>query len=617
MNDSAGDRETRRRRTEAHRALATWLVFGAVSFGSHHLALQFLDVSGLTEMPGRPEPVVMLDLFEPDRRVPSPPPDAPKRNEPPKTEADGPKPAEPDKRAEPPRPAGTSPGETGAAQPPRRTGRPGRNAGPRVDRATEAEVEAGAMILSSEYGDPYDPLNPQLRMTDWGSARFGAAERFFDATDDGDRRLVSGTLRSPFEHFGGLAEWMGNVAMARGGDFFDAPGEGIRLAINPDRPDVLKYAPVDASVVAYLNLGAIHGTDYAEGVAGLLRTLPEYQTMVGEVEARMLAAADELYVTSSDPTDRAKTVVIIRHRLGDAEIDDLIGQQIALAGALADWTRVADRRAVTVDARHAETSPWLYLFPETGVVVVVHRNNLAPVLAALDGREGRTQQRQVVEQLRRMTTPAAAENGEPIAGQPPTLFALADSGTLESHLRFFARQLADTELADTSGGYLRLTGGERPVLLGGLKLEGTGDRGDWVGLMQAIEGNDLARSFEFTWAGREDRILFRLGLTTRLVDSSLGLFRVWADRFYRSDAVPELQDGAAVHGENVIGTAVGPARGPPEGMAVCRGPDGRPLKECPDGGTPAPADGGAPGDADGGTTITADGGTTAAADAGP
>jgi hypothetical protein len=149
-------REKRRLRRERRRAALTWAVLGVVSVGVHHLSLQALDVAGLGIPGGRAERTVMLDLFEPipAAKPATPPPVA----EPPKTPP-GPAAAEPPAPAEPPKPE----------EPPAERRTPRRPRTPRLPRATETDEDRGAMTLSSDYGEPYDPLNPRLRMSDWGS----------------------------------------------------------------------------------------------------------------------------------------------------------------------------------------------------------------------------------------------------------------------------------------------------------------------------------------------------------------------------------------------------------------------------------------------------------------
>jgi hypothetical protein len=179
-----------------------------------------------------------------------------------------------------------------------------------------------------------------------------------------------------------------------------------------------------------------------------------------------------------------------------------------------------------------------------------------------------------------METP---ESPDPASEEPapPTLFAVADSGTLGPHLRFLTRTLSGADIGRLGGGYLRITGGERPEVLGGLRLAAPEEAPRWAELMRQIEDQDLAKTFDFVWAGRDDRLFFRFGLTEPLVDSGLGLFRVWADQYYSSEAVPVLPEAPALPG-NVIGTGV---RSSPDGGADA-GPDDDRIKDEQDGGRP-------------------------------
>ncbi|MBN1770641.1 MAG: hypothetical protein JXB32_05220 [Deltaproteobacteria bacterium] len=545
--------ESRRRARDRRRTAAAWAIFGVVSMGLHHLSLQALDVAGLGELGKRtPTQAVLLDLFQP------PPPEVkPPQPQPPPKPAEQAKPPEPPPQPEEPRPEEPKPtDEQGgeAARPPRQPRVPRT---PRIPEATpEDEANDEQLTLSSEYGDPYDPLNPRLRMSDWGDEDFAAADRYFGATDAAHgQRLAPNALRSPLEQIGPWNDWGGNASVASTNDFFAGDSGAIQLALNPERPDLLRYAPVDATVMAYLNLRAIQDGPHSTGVAGLLRTLPDYQSMVGNVETELLERAEELYITSSDPTDRAKTVVLIRHALSDSEIAAMIGRQITLAGGKPSWSTMAQRAAVTVDHEHAALTPWIYLFPEPGIVLVVHRANVTPLLAALDGQGGRGDQPQLVYQLRRMMEAPEPEETAADEQAPPTLFAVADSGTLGPHLRFLTRALSGADIGRLGGGYLRITGGERPEVLGGLRLAAPEEAPRWAELMRRIEDQELAKTFDFVWAGRDDRLFFRFGLTEPLVDSGLGLFRVWADRYYASEAVPLLPDAPTLPA-NVIGTAV-------------------------------------------------------------
>lgn len=548
--------ESRRRSRERRQSAAAWALFGVVSLGLHHLSLQALDAAGLGDFgKRRPAQVVLLDLFQPPPEVVRPPQPPPKPTEP--EERVKPPEAAPEPRVEEPKPEEPKPavepsGE--ASRPPRRP-RPPR--APRMPEATPAdEANDEQMTLSSEYGEPYDPLHPRLRMTDWGSEEFAAADRYFGATDaEHGRGLAPDALRSPLEQIGPWNDWGGNASVAAANDFFAGDPDSIQLAINPERPDLLRYAPVDATVMAYLNLRAIHDGPHAAGVADLLRAIPDYQTMVGHVEAELLERAEELYITSSDPTDRSRTVVLIRHGLTDAEIAAMIGRQITLAGGKPSWSTMARRAAVSIDREHADRTPWIYLFPEPGIMLVVHRANVTPLLAALDGQRGRGDQPQLVYQLRRLMETAQTSDEAPGEEAPPTLFAVADSGALGPHVRFLTRALSGADIGRLGGGYLRITGGERPQVLGGLRLAAPEEAPRWAELMRRIEDQELAKTFDFVWAGRDDRLFFRFGLTEPLVDSGLGLFRVWADRYYASDAVPVLPEAPTLPG-NVIGTAI-------------------------------------------------------------
>jgi hypothetical protein len=543
---------------------------------------------------------VMLDLFQP-------PPEVVRATPPPAPHP--PKPAEDVKPPTPPTPTPPvaetpKPGQETAAESPRNQ-RPRHPRAPALPEATaDDERNPDQLTLRSDVGDPYDPLHPQLRMGDWGDERFAAADRYFDATDaERVRGLGPDALRSPLEQIGPWNDWGGDAAIAAANDFFGQASDAIQLAINPDRPDVLRYVPVDASVLFYLNLRAVAGGPHAEGVAALLRTIPDYQTMFGHIEAELLARADELYITSSSPTDRSKTVVLIRHRMSEEEVAALIGRQIALAGGKADWSMLSDSSAVTVDRDHLDVTPWQYLFPEPGVILVVHRSNVGPVVAALEGRNGQGSQPQLVYQIRRLVGPEGGEAPAPSEAEPPeppTLFAVADAGSLGPHLRFVTRTLAGEDVGDLGAGYLRITGGEHPEVLGGLQLSAPEQVPRWQDLMRRIEDAELARTFGFTWAGRDDRVFFRFGLTDPVVSSGLGLFRAWADRYYTSGAGPVLPDAAPT--ANVIITGVS-SDGDGGTADVPRGPDGELLKD-------PSADGAGLSKTDGGGSTGGDAGTT-------
>lgn len=531
------------RRKRRRRAAGGWVLSGVLSVGLHHLAIQGLDISGLAPSVGGARPAVTLDLFDAPRPAPAVAPAT-------KVAV-----AEPDKPAASQPADASKPPET--KQPERRAGARGPRRGGRAGarRLPEARPGEDALVLEGDHREQYDPLNPRLRMGDWGAERFAAAERFFDATArEGARGLMPESLRSPFEQFERFDLWGGD-ALPAFADFFDAASDAIRLAINPESPDALRYAPVDAVVLAYLNLRAIDGGPHEAGVAALLRALPEYGTIVGHIEISLLDSADEIYVTSSDPADRSKTVVLLRHRMPEDEIRALVGRQIAMAGGAPSWSMISDRPAVTVDAEHAGATPWLYLFPEPGLVMAVHRANLGPVLAALGGQAGRGAQPTLVYQIRRLTRPSldADDSDEPAAA--PTLFALADSGTLGAHLRVFARALSGVEAGAFSGGYLRVTGGPSPEVLGGLRLAAPDDAPQWATVMERIELQELAKVFDFEWAGRSDRLFFRLGLTDPMLESGLGVFRLWTDRIRAAGASTELPNAPALHGD-VIGSAV-------------------------------------------------------------
>ncbi|MBI4917376.1 MAG: hypothetical protein HY825_16175 [Acidobacteria bacterium] len=588
--------EKRERSRERRRAVVAWAVFGVVSFGLHHLALQGLDASGFGVPARRAPRAVMLDLFEAPAPVPRAAPPPPRAPEPPKPVAEPPKPPEASSAAASP-PTPPSPG-AGESNPGRRTGRtPREPPHPALPQAApEDESNPEQLTLGSEFGEPYDPMNPQLRMSDWGSDRFAAADRFFDATDsERSAGLIPDVLRSPLEQIGPWNDWGGDAAIAAANDFFRQASDGIQLAINPDRPDVLRYVPVDAAVLAYLNLSAVAGGPHAGGVASLLRVIPDYQTMFGHVEAQLLAHAEELYITSSDPTDRSRTVVLIRHNLAERDIAVLVGRQIALSGGKPNWSMLSEREAVTVDPEHLDATPWLYLFPEPGVMLIVHRSNLGPLVAALEGRAGQGRQPQLVDQLRRLTAPEE-EAGVPApeaADGSPTLFAVTDSGTLGPHLRFVTRALAGADLGELGAGYLRITGGEHPEVLGGLRLAAPEQVPRWQELMQRIEQADEGGAFGFAWAGRDDRVLFRFELSNPVVSAGLDLVRDWAGRYYGSGVSPVLPeaDGA----RNVVTSGV--HRDDDAGAGdVPVDPDGERIKDPSDDGGP-----GAPKDPDAGT----------------
>jgi hypothetical protein len=136
-------------------------------------------------------------------------------------------------------------------------------------------------------------------------------------------------------------------------------------------------------------------------------------------------------------------------------------------------------------------------------------------------------------------------------------------------------------------------------VLGGLRLTQPDQAQAWSEMMERIAALELARTFDFAWAGREDRLFFRFQLTEPVVDSGLGVFRAWADRYYQSAAIPALPEAGGTAG-TVVGTGIHhePGQAP---SVVPRGPDGRPLKDGPDGGTDGDTqDGGAAPPADAG-----------------
>jgi len=222
-------------------------------------------------------------------------------------------------------------------------------------------------------------------------------------------------------------------------------------------------------------------------------------------------------------------------------------------------------------------------------MLIVHRSNLGPLVAALEGRAGQGRQPQLVDQLRRLTTPVeeAGASAPEAPGEAPTLFAVTDSGTLGPHLRFVTRALAGADLGELGAGYLRITGGEHPEVLGGLRLAAPEQVPRWQELMQRIEEADEGGAFGFAWAGRDDRVLFRFDLTNPLVNAGLDLVRDWAGRYYDSGASPALPEAegaqnvvtSGVHHDDDAGTGDVPVD-----------PDGERIKDPSDGGAGPPKD---------------------------
>lgn len=99
---------------------------------------------------------------------------------------------------------------------------------------------------------------------------------------------------------------------------------------------VRAYAPAGSRVVALVRLDRLRGTAYAGAVDNLLRLLPDRRDLLEGTDLDLYRDVDALLVATPNPRDAFVTLLVVRHRLSDAE----------LRGALEKGARATGRRLV-------------------------------------------------------------------------------------------------------------------------------------------------------------------------------------------------------------------------------------------------------------------------------
>jgi hypothetical protein len=100
-----------------------------------------------------------------------------------------------------------------------------------------------------------------------------------------------------------------------------APAAVARGNHAPVKPTSIRsYAPEGSRVVALVRLDRLRDTPYAPAVDGLLQRLPDRRDLLEGTDIDLYRDVDALLVATPNPLDAFATLLVVRHRLSDAQL---------------------------------------------------------------------------------------------------------------------------------------------------------------------------------------------------------------------------------------------------------------------------------------------------------
>lgn len=100
---------------------------------------------------------------------------------------------------------------------------------------------------------------------------------------------------------------------------------------------VRSYAPEGSRVVALLRLDRLRGTSYADPVDGVLKLLPDRRDLLEGTELDLYRDVETLLAATPNPLDAFATLLIVRHRLADADLRRALDKGARATGRKLLW----------------------------------------------------------------------------------------------------------------------------------------------------------------------------------------------------------------------------------------------------------------------------------------
>lgn len=141
---------------------------------------------------------------------------------------------------------------------------------------------------------------------------------------------------------------------------------------DPRLPELLDWMPSDSLMAALISLDLLRAREDREELERTFQSLGYFHQIAGGSELSFFDDIDAVLIASGDPLDVEETFVILRHRLGDEEIQEAIDAQFESLGVDASWYEVDGRRVVQPKKEDFEKLPWIYFIPRPGYVAVLH-----------------------------------------------------------------------------------------------------------------------------------------------------------------------------------------------------------------------------------------------------
>src|SRR5690606_20503024 len=88
--------------------------------------------------------------------------------------------------------------------------------------------------------------------------------------------------------------------------------------------NLLNYFPRGHVVTVMARLDRLRGTEWAQPIDAMLKPLPDYHSLAGDLDVRMADNFDLLVISSPRPDDALATTVMVRTRMAPAEFRDFL-----------------------------------------------------------------------------------------------------------------------------------------------------------------------------------------------------------------------------------------------------------------------------------------------------